>query len=324
MPEKNNDDAPVLLPTLGASLDQFVRSGGMPQREFTVKARTQREIVFRRFLKHRAAVTSLIVFLLVVLFAFVGPLLWNQSFNFMSNDIEVPPSGTHPFGTDSNGYDLFADVMHGTARTLEIALSVSIASTVIGTVYGAVSGYFRGWVDTVMMRIADLILTIPAIVVAIIVSDKLSASISSAWYFLAFILSALFWPVCARIVRAQVLSLREKEFVEAARALGAKDTRIIFRHIVPNCLGSIIVVLTLTVANTVLVETALSFLGFGVRPPDTSLGTLVSNGQTAIQDGFPWLFYFPALFIILIVLTINFIGDGLRDAFDPQQTRVRA
>ncbi len=323
MPD-NSDQIPVLGSGPGATVEQLVRSVGTPEREFTVRVRTQREIVFRRFLKHRAAVVSMVVFLLVVLFAFVGPLLWNQPFNVMTNDIEVPPSGTHPFGTDSNGYDLFSDVMHGTARTLEIALSVSFASTIIGTVYGAISGYFRGWVDTILMRIADLILTIPAIVVAIIVSDKLSSSIASAWYFLAFILAALFWPVCARIVRAQVLSLREKEFVEAARALGAKNGRIIFRHIVPNCMGSIIVVLTLTVANTVLVETALSFLGFGVRPPDTSLGTLVSNGQTAIQDGFPWLFYFPALFIILIVLTINFIGDGLRDAFDPQQTRVRA
>lgn len=316
MPENN-------LATSGAPFDQ-VAGPARPEREFTVKVRTQREIVFSRFLKHRAAVVSLILFLLVVLFAFIGPLLWSQSYTVMSNDIQSPPSGTHPFGTDSNGYDLFADVMHGTARSLEIALSVAIASTVFGAIYGAVAGYYRGWIDMLLMRIADLILTIPAIVLAIIIADKFSANIATAWYFLSLILAALFWPVCARIVRGQVLSLREKEYVEAARALGAKDGRIILRHILPNCLGSIIVVLTLTVANTVLVETALSFLGFGVQPPDTSLGTLVSNGQSAIQDGFPWLFYFPALFIILIVLTINFIGDGLRDAFDPQQTRVRA
>jgi ABC-type dipeptide/oligopeptide/nickel transport system permease subunit len=323
LPDKNLASSPDVAGSAGAPLDRFARAAG-GDREFTVRVRTQREIVFKRFLKHRAAVISSVVFLAVVLFAFVGPLLWHQQYNIMSNDIEVAPSGTHPFGTDSNGYDLFADVMHGAARTLEIALTVAVASTAIGTVYGAIAGYYRGWIDTLMMRFADLILTIPALVFAIIVSDKFSANIASAWYFLAFILAALFWPVCARIVRAQVLSLREKEFVEAARALGGKDGRIIFRHIVPNCVGSIIVVLTLTVANTVLVETALSFLGFGVRPPDTSLGTLVSNGQTAIQDGFPWLFYFPALFIILIVLSINFIGDGLRDAFDPQQTRVRA
>jgi peptide/nickel transport system permease protein len=318
LPEKN-----LAAQTGAAALEDQI-SAAPKDREFTVKVRTQREIVFRRFLKHRAAVTASVVFALVVLFAFVGPLLWSQNYAVYTNDIEVGPSGTHPFGTDSSGYDLFAQVMHGTARTLEIAVSVAVVSTIIGTIYGAVAGYYRGWVDTLMMRLADLVLTIPALVMAIIVSDKFSSSIATAWYFLAFILAALFWPICARIVRAQVLSLREKEYVEAARALGAKDGRIIFRHIVPNCLGSIIVVLTLTVANTVLTETALSFLGFGVQAPDTSLGTLVNNGQSAITDGFPWLFYFPALFIILIVLSINFIGDGLRDAFDPQQTRVRA
>ena len=322
MPEKNSS-VPNLVATVGTALDDAAGKRG-PDREFTVKVRTQREIVFRRFLKHRAAVVSLVVLVLVALFAFVGPHLWNIDYTTMTNDIEVAPSGTHPFGTDSNGYDLFAGTMHGAARTLEIALTVAVASSLIGTIYGAIAGFYRGWIDTLMMRFADLILTVPALVLAIIVSDKFASNIASSWYFLAFILTALFWPICARIVRAQVLSLREKEFVEAARALGAKDGRIIFRHIVPNCLGSIIVVLTLNVAGTVLTETALSFLGFGVRPPDTSLGTLVSNGQTAIQDGFPWLFYFPALFIILIVLTINFIGDGLRDAFDPQQTRVRA
>jgi ABC-type dipeptide/oligopeptide/nickel transport system permease subunit len=323
LPDKNLASAPDIAGAPLGPLNPATQAVGI-DREFTVKVRTQRQIVASRFLKHRAAVVSSVVFLLVVVFAFIGPLLWHQQYSIMTNDIEVAPSGTHPFGTDSNGYDLLADVMHGSARTLEIAVSVAIVSTVIGTVYGAIAGYYRGWVDTLMMRFADLILTIPALVMAIIVSDKFSANIASAWYFLAFILAALFWPICARIVRAQVLSLREKEFVEAARALGGKDGRIIFRHIVPNCAGSVIVVLTLTVANTVLVETALSFLGFGVRLPDTSLGTLVSSGQTAIQDGFPWLFYFPALFIILIVLSINFIGDGLRDAFDPQQTRVRA
>jgi peptide/nickel transport system permease protein len=307
--------------------DTATQSSAAPvsaDREFTVKVRTQREIVFRRFLEHRAAVASAIVLLLVVLFAFIGPLFWSTSFRLMTNDIQVGPSPSHPFGTDNSGYDLLSGTMHGTARSLEIALTVAIASAFFGTVYGAISGYYRGWLDSLMMRFADLVLTIPALVCAIIISDKFSASVSSSWYFLAFILAALFWPGCARIVRAQVLSLREKEFVEAARALGASDRRIIFRHIVPNCLGSIIVVLTLTVAGTVLTETALSYLGFGVKPPDTSLGVLVSSGQTAIQDGFPWLFYFPGAFIILIVLTINFIGDGLRDAFDPQQTRVRA
>jgi ABC-type dipeptide/oligopeptide/nickel transport system permease subunit len=294
------------------------------EREFTIKVRTQREIVFRRYLEHRAAVVSSVVLLLLILVAFLGPLFWHQPFNEMTNDIEVGPSAAHPFGTDSNGFDLFSQVLHGTQRTLEIAVSVSLVSTSIGAAYGAVAGFYRGWVDTLMMRFADLVLTLPALVFAIIITDKASPSVAGQWYFLAAILAALFWPSCARVVRSQVLSLREKEFVEAARALGGSDRRIIFRHILPNTLGSIFVIATLTVAGTVLVETALSFLNFGIKPPDTSLGLLVENGKTAIQDGYPWLFYIPGIFIVLIVLSINFIGDGLRDAFDPQQTRVRA
>ena len=294
------------------------------EREFSVKVRTQREIVFSRYLEHRGAVISTVVLFLLVLFAFFGPLFWHTPYTEMTNDIQVGPSGTHPFGTDSNGYDLFSQVMHGTQRTLEIAVSVSLVSTSIGAAYGAVAGFYRGWVDTVMMRFADLVLTLPALVFAIIITDKASPTVAGQWYFLAGILAALFWPSCARVVRSQVLSLREKEFVEAARALGGSDRRIIFRHILPNTLGSIFVIATLTVAGTVLVETALSFLNFGIKPPDTSLGLLVENGKTAIQDGYPWLFYIPGIFIVLIVLSINFIGDGLRDAFDPQQTRVRA
>ena len=140
---------------------------------------------------------------------------------------------------------------------------------------------------------------------------------------IAFVIAGLYWANVSRISRSVVLSLREKEFIEAAKALGASNTRIIFRHLIPNALGSIIVYATVLVAISILLETALSFLGFGVTPPDTSLGLLVSNNQTAV-DTRPWLFYFPGLFIILIALTINFIGDGLRDAFDPQQNKVRA
>ena len=294
------------------------------EREFTVKVRTQREIVFHRYLEHRAAVASTVVLLLLVLVAFIAPLFWTTPYTTMTNDIQVAPSAAHPFGTDSNGYDLFSQVLHGTQRTLEIAVSVSLISTTFGAVYGAVAGFYRGWVDTIMMRFADLVLTLPALVFAIIITDKFSGNVAGKWYFLALILIVLGWPACARVVRSQVLSLREKEFVEAARALGASDRRIIFRHILPNTIGSIFVIATLTVAGTVLVETALSFLGFGIKPPDTSLGLLVENGKTAIQDGYPWLFYIPGIFIVLIVLSINFIGDGLRDAFDPQQTRVRA
>jgi ABC-type dipeptide/oligopeptide/nickel transport system permease subunit len=292
-------------------------------REFTVKARSQRQIVFRRFRQHKAAVASLAVFVLIVLFAFVGPLVWSTSPTFMSNDIFTAPDPAHPFGTDSTGIDLLSAVMKGTQSSLIIALVVSIASTAFGAVYGAVSGFYGGWTDTIMMRIADLFLTFPIIAVAIMLDNRFQAEAGSLWLLIA-VLAALFWPGAARVIRAQVLSLKEKEFVEAARALGARDRRIIFRHLLPNTLGSIIVIATLTVAGTILTETALSFLGFGVQFPNTSLGLLVTSNQTAIEGGHPWLFYIPGVFIILIALTVNFIGDGLRDAFDPQQTRVRA
>lgn len=305
--------------TLGTTAAQGAKAG----REFTVRARSQRQIVFRRFRQHKAAMASLVVFALVVLFAFVGPLLWTTSASFMSNDIFTAPDASHPFGTDSNGVDLLSAVMKGTQSSLIIAVVVSVVSTAFGAIYGAVSGFYGGWTDTVMMRIADLFLTFPIIAIAIMLDNRFQAESSSLWL-LIFVLTALFWPSAARVIRAQVLSLKEKEFVEAARALGARDRRIIFRHLLPNTLGSIIVISTLTVAGTILTETALSFLGFGVQFPNTSLGLLVTNNQTAIEGGHPWLFYIPGVFIILIALTINFIGDGLRDAFDPQQTRVRA
>jgi peptide/nickel transport system permease protein len=170
-----------------------------------------------------------------------------------------------------------------------------------------------------MMRIADLILVLPLIAVAAVLGHNFGGT----WWLIALVIAGLSWAYVSRVARGVVLSLREKEFIEAARALGAGDARIIFRHLVPNALGAIIVNATLLVAVAILTETALSYLGFGVRPPDTSLGLLVSQAQTAVQTR-PWLFYFPGLFIILIALTINFIGDGLRDAFDPQQKRVRA
>ena len=209
--------------------------------------------------------------------------------------------------------------MRGTQISLQISVLVALFSTAVGTIWGAVAGYYRGWIDTVLMRVADLILTLPLLAVAAVLGHNSGGS----WLLIALVIAGLYWAYVSRVARGVVLSLREKEFVEASKALGASDSRIIFRHLVPNALGSVIVNATILVSISILLETALSFLGFGVQPPDTSLGLLVSNGQTAI-DTRPWLFYFPGLFIILIALTINFIGDGLRDAFDPQQTKVRA
>lgn len=286
--------------------------------ELRVGQRSQAQLVARRFRRHRLAMVSLVVLLALVLLAFIGGWLWKYSVADLTVDESVPPSWDHPFGTDAAGHDTFAQVLRGTQISIGIAVLGALIATAVGTVWGATAGYYGGRLDTVMMRIADLVLTLPFLAVAAVLGHNLGGS----WWLVAAVIAGLYWAYVARVARGVVLSLREKEFVEAARAIGAGDARIIFRHLVPNALGSIIVNATVLVAIAILLETALSYLGFGVRPPDTSLGLLVSDAQTAV-DTRPWLFFFPGVFIIVIALTINFIGDGLRDALDPQQTRMR-
>jgi ABC-type dipeptide/oligopeptide/nickel transport system permease subunit len=294
--------------------------GPGPEREFTVEARGQARLVTRRFLRHRLAVVSLIVLVLVIFLSLVGGRLWKYSYSDITEEFSTPPSLDHPFGTNGVGNDVFAQVLRGAQKSVQIMLLVAGVSTLIGVVIGAIAGYYRGPLDWLLMRLVDLLLIIPLLAVLGVLAE-LSVR-QGSWVILVVVLGALVWTSLARIVRAEFLSLREKEFVEAARALGAKDKRIIFKHILPNCIGSIIVSATLTMATAILLETALSFLGRGVQPPDTSLGKLVAEGATAARTRW-WLFYSPGVFIIVIVLCVNFIGDGLRDAFDPRQTRVR-
>jgi glutathione transport system permease protein len=289
----------------------------MPDQELRVGQRSQAQVVARRFRRHRLAMVSLVVLLALVLLAFVGGWLWKYSVADLTADESVPPSWAHPFGTDAAGHDTLAQVLRGTQISIGIAVMGALVATVVGTVWGATAGYYGGWLDTAMMRIADLVLTLPFLAVAAVLGHNVGGS----WWLIAAVIAGLYWAYVARVARGVVLSLREKEFVEAARAIGAGDARIIFRHLVPNAFGSIIVNATVLVAIAILLETALSYLGFGVRPPDTSLGLLVSDAQTAVETR-PWLFFFPGVFIIVIALTINFIGDGLRDALDPRQTRV--
>ncbi len=293
-----------------------------PEREFTVKARNQFQIVVRRFFRHKLAVGSLVVFLLLFGLAFLGPRFWHYNYADISTDFSQGPSLKHPLGTDGIGHDMLAQVLRGAQKSCQIALLVALISTTFGTIMGAIAGYFKGWVDQIIARFTDLLLTIPLIAILAVLSEKVAQKAGN-WLYVAFIIAALSWMSICRVVRGVFLSLREKEFVEAARALGASDRRIIFRHLIPNAAGPIIVNATLTVAIAILVETALSYIGFGVKIPDTSLGLLVQQGSGAALSR-PWLFYFPGLYIILIALTINFVGDGLRDAFDPTQTRVRA
>lgn len=291
---------------------------GRVEREFTIKDRSQLQQTLRRFLRHRLAVGSLVIFLLLILFAFITPLIWKYHYGQITPDNSVPPSLKHPFGTDNLGHDMFAEVLRGLQQSIKVALSIALIATVGGTLWGTISGFYGGFVDNTLMRFADLILTIPSLALAAALANNFGGS----WWIIAIILGGLAAPYVARVVRGMVLSIREREYVEAARALGASDLRIMLRHLIPNAFAVVVVNATLLVASGILIETSLSFLGFGVRPPDISLGVLITLGQGAVNTR-PWLFYFPGLFIILVALTVNFLGDGLRDALDPQQTRQR-
>jgi peptide/nickel transport system permease protein len=286
-----------------------------------LKARSQWAYARSRFFRHRLAMGSLvllIVILLVGIFANkIAPYKYDQ-IDF--EHIIEGPSGDHYFGTDLLGRDYFTRVLFAIRTSARVAFLVAILSTGIGTVVGALAGYFGGWIDNLLMRFTDLVLTLPLIAVLLIASAKFG---NGNQYRVALILALLFWTGISRIVRGVFLSLREKEYVEAAKAAGAGDLRIIFRHILPNSLGPIIVNMTLTVAGAILIESALSFLGFGIKPPTPALGLLISDGATEMQTAW-WLVVFPGLMIMAIVLCINFIGDGLRDALDPTQRRVRA
>jgi len=316
----------------------------VPEREFTVKARSQGELIRRRFFQHKLAVISMIILGLVILLAFVGAALWKYSYSTpmpLTNrgrpTLDLIPwldgdglgLGNHPFGQDQIGRDYFALTMRGAQRSLIIAFVAGLLATVIGTIVGALAGFYRGWVDNVLMRFVDVALTIPLLLVAAVLGRRTQSLPilkdvfgANSIYLLALTIGLASWLSISRVVRGEFLSLREKEYVEAARALGTPNSRIIRRHLLPNAAGSIIVNATLLVSAAILIETALSYLGLGVRGSDWSLGKQVSEYQQAFKTR-PWLFWYPGIFIIIIALTINFIGDGLRDAFDPKQTRVR-
>lgn len=302
--------------------DVGVQPGGH-EREFTIQARTQRQMVLSRFLQHKLAVASLVVLIMLLVLSLVGGRLWKYTYDELTDSFSQGPSWEHPMGTDAIGHDAFAQILRGAQKSVQVALLVGLLSTAFGAFVGALAGFYRGWLDAVLMRVTDLFLVVPSIALFALLGRRVSTGGGSAWLFIALIIAAVSWMSIARVVRGVFLSLREKEFVEAARALGASNARIIRKHLLPNAVGPIIVNATISVAVAILVETALSYLGLGIKAPDTSLGLLVSAGQQAATTR-PWLFYFPGLFIVVICLCVNFLGDGLRDAFDPTQQRVRA
>ena len=292
------------------------------EREFTVKSRSQTQQALRRFVHNKLAVGALGVYIVMLLVAFVGPHLYGYSYFYQdSGALSVGPGvGGHPFGTDEIGRDLLARMMRGVQRSTYISVLFVLIAGFLGVTIGALAGYFGKWVDNVLMRFVDIILTVPILVAIIVIANNFPSARSPIG--IALFIALLGWMDLSRIVRSTFLSLREREYVEAAHALGASNRRIIIKHLIPNSLGQIIVWATLGAATAVITEAALSYLGYGVQGSDTSLGSLVAVGAQA-ADSRPWLFYFPGLAILLIVLAINLIGDGIRDAFDPSANRIR-
>jgi peptide/nickel transport system permease protein len=287
-------------------------------------ARSQWQLFLRRFLRHRLAVASLII--LVVLFVVVSfpHVFAPYPLNPRQLSRQHGPTAKHWLGTDELGRDMTTRIMYAAHVSMTIGLMVAIFSTVIGTLIGSLAGYFSGWVDHLLMRITDLFLIVPAIAVVAILQQGLEnkalpvvGHVDSAKLIIVA-LSVLFWQSIARVVRGLFLSIKEKEFVEAARASGARSGRIMFRHILPNIIGPIVVNTTLVVAAAILLESSLSYLGFGVKPPAVSLGSMLSDAEQWVGTKNSYLIYFPGLMLLLIVLCVNFLGDGLRDAFDPQ------
>ncbi|MEU0485015.1 ABC transporter permease [Streptosporangium sp. NPDC006013] len=280
--------------------------------------RTQWQLARRRFLRHRLAVAGLGVLAVLLIGCFGADVI--APYERGVQDLMLgptPPSAAHWFGTDELGRDYLTELLYAGRISLAIGLSVAVLATAMGTALGAAAGFFGGWVDEIIMRITDLFIVLPAIVVLAVVLQGAGRSPTV----IVPVLAAIGWTTVARVVRGQVLSLREKEYVSAATVLGVTRRRIIVRHILPNLTGVIAVSTSLGAASAVIVESTLSFLGYGVQPPESSWGNLLSQAAGLIGTGKVYLLYFPGLFILLTALAINFLGDGLRDAFDPKGGR---
>jgi ABC-type dipeptide/oligopeptide/nickel transport system permease subunit len=309
---------PVVLDESSAGLspgfDEYGLDGGV--------TRGQVATVIRRFLRDPMAMIGLGTFLLLLISSIAVGEFWHYSYLSITNTLNSPPTWAHPFGTNSIGGDMFAQVMKGTLQDIEISLLVAVMAVVLGVAVGAPAGFYGGKVDSALMRFVDLILVIPVLVVLIVLAN-IVAKETNNWFWLAVIIGALSWTYIARLVRADFLTLRERDFIEASRALGASDRRLILRHMLPNAIGPIIVNATITVAAAIVLESTISFLGLGIQPPNVSLGLLIDSGQDSGSTEW-WLLVIPVIFLLVLILAVFFIGDGLQRALDPKKNRVRA
>lgn len=293
-----------------------------------------KRMALKRFVNHRAALLSTIVLVMIIIFVAAAPITTRYGVNetiFPASEgpnQNLAPFNLAWFGTDGNGRDLYSRIIYGAQISMLIGLFTAIGSVLLGTLVGGLAGYKGGWLDDILMRVTDIFLALPLLVVLVIVRGMLK---NVSWVstimgdpnsvrFLVILLTIIGWMGVARLIRGQVKQLKEREFVEAARALGATSKRIMFRHLLPNSVGQIMVALTFAVVGAIAAEATLSFFGYG---PDagsgmTSLGLLIRDSKRAVPPGYWWLVVFPGVFFIILSLCINFIGDGLRDAVDPK------
>jgi peptide/nickel transport system permease protein len=270
-------------------------------------------LILSTFARNRVAMVGVGLVVLITLFCFLGPLFYRTNqITVRLNIEELAPSGKYPLGTDASGYNVLGRLMVGGQSSLELGVAVAIASTAVGALYGAIAGFVGGIIDAIMMRVVDTFLAIPGLVLLLILVNIVTPSL----WMIIILLSVLSWLGVSRLVRGEVLTLRTREFVQAARMMGASRRRIVIRHLVPNAIGVIIVNATFTVADAILTLSALSFLGLGLPPPSADWGSMLSDGLNYLFDGYWWLVYPPAIILIITVVAFNMIGDAIRDSLD--------
>jgi len=282
---------------------------------------SRRTLVARRFVHNKWAVAALAVLVLLFVGCYALPPVLPYSYSELDfYALQTPPSTAHWFGTNALGQDVLAQVLRGMQKSMLIGVTVAVISTLIAATVGSVAGYFGGWRDRALMWFVDLLLVVPSFILIAIITPRTKNSANIA--LLIALLAAFSWMISSRMIRGLTMSLREREYVQAARYMGVPNRKIIAHHILPNVASILIIDTALNVGGAILAETGLSFLGFGVQPPDVSLGTLIADG-TKSATTFPWVFLFPAGILVLILVCANLTGDGLRDAFDPGSGNLR-
>jgi peptide/nickel transport system permease protein len=291
------------------------------------------QLTWRRFLRHKMALFGVLVLIILVLYSFGGGFFLSEEYANATDTSQRlnPPNAVHPFGTDTVGRDILARTIYGGQISILIGLTAALVEVLLGILIGALAGYYGGWVDNISMRFTEAMLNIPQILLLIIMSKFFAGNVPNIQIFgrtysgsvvvIVLIIGLTSWTYLARIVRAEFLSIKEREFVLAARATGTPAWEIIFKHILPNCIAPIIVSATLGVANAISLEAYISFLGMGVRAPTATWGNMLEGAYNYIETA-SWLWFYPGILIVLIVLSINFLGDGLRDALDPRSRTV--